>query len=46
MIFIIIKQAEQLTAALAACEAQPAQTENDEVNISLLLFNKLYSYLY
>lgn len=34
---IIIKQAEELAAALAAFKGQPAQNDNDVVSISFLL---------
>ena len=41
---IIIKQAEELAAALAASKGQPAQTDNDAVSIILLIYFIDYCY--
>ena len=47
VIFIIIKQAEELAAALAVCKAQPAQTDNDGGWVfHCCYFDILYSFLY
>ena len=39
---MIIKQAEELAAAMAASKGQPAQSDNDGVRIKLSLIHRIY----